>query len=132
MGWRDGFDALVFEKILAVHGDTDTLEFVTENGVIVYGCEGDCCSSSWFEHVSGIDNLIGHTVTNVEEISMNSITPEEEKNYECLQQYGFRISTDKGYFEVDMRNSSNGYYGGYITGPYSRTEPSLKEIKEDF
>ena len=132
MSYGNDFEDLVGKKILALHGDGDTLEFVTPTGVLQYGCEGDCCSSSWFAHISGIDNLVGHTVTKTENIALDSITPADETGRDCLVQYGFRISTDKGYFEIDMRNESNGYYGGYIIGPSEKGEATAPKLHDDF
>ncbi len=38
----------------------------------------------------------------------------DEKEYDCLQFYGYKITTDKGDATIEFRNSSNGYYGGSI------------------
>jgi hypothetical protein len=132
MSYGNDFKLLEGHKILALHGDRDTLQFTTEFETLSYGCVGDCCSNSWFEHISGVEFLVGHTIVKTENIDMNSITPEDEKGHECLQQYGYRLTTDKGYFEIDMRNSSNGYYGGYIVGPRKVEAPNCPEIKEDW
>lgn len=131
----DRFEALVGKKIKAVYGGKGEtyIGFLTDKGYIEYGCEGDCCSSSWFEHISGIEYLVGATVKETEEISLDSITDEDQVGHECLQSYGFQLITDKGYFSIDLRNSSNGYYGGWVTGPSaSETCPHLKPVKEDF
>lgn len=126
------FSELIGLKIEKLFGDKDTLGFRTSDKDFVYTAYGDCCSTSWFEHVSGIDFLVGHTVQSVEDISLPEITdPKELSDHECLQQYGYRITTDKGYFLVEMRNSSNGYYGGSVDGPNGSCE-KLKELTEDF
>jgi hypothetical protein len=132
MTYESSFKALEGHKILALYGDNDTLQFTTEFETLSYSCEGDCCSSSWFEHISGVEFLVGHTIVKTEDISLDSVTPEEEKQHESLAQYGYRFTTDKGYFEIDMRNSSNGYYGGYITGPNKIEEANCSKIENDW
>lgn len=132
MSYGNNFKDLEGHKILALHGDKETLQFTTEFETLSYNCEGECCSSSWFEHISGIEFLVGHTIRKTENIEMNFVTAEDEKGHECLRQYGYRFTTDRGYFEIDMRNSSNGYYGGYITGPRKVKEPNHLQINEDW
>lgn len=124
------FKRLVGRKIIGLYGDKDTLQFETDEGVITYGCEGDCCSSSWFEHVSGVEVLVGHTVTKAETIGMPDI-PQEDV-WECVQAYGFQLLTDKGHFLIEMRNLSNGYYGGNITGPTVGEAVTAPKIESDW
>lgn len=124
------FEDLVGKKVLSIFGDKDTLCFKTDAGIFTYGCEGDCCSSSWFEHVSGVAQLVGHTVATEEEISMPDIPKEQQREEDVA--YGYQLITDKGHFLIEMRNSSNGYYGGYITGPSNEEPSGLPEIKGDW
>lgn len=131
------FKNLVGKKILNVYvtgiQHPGKIVFKTDAGTYSYIACGDCCSTSWFEHVSGLVHLLNATINEVKEISMKEIPTAEQKDYDCLQNYGWRFVTDKGYFEIEMRNESNGYYGGYIEGPF--TEENVKryvELEEDF
>ncbi len=72
---------------------------------------GDCCSHSWFEHLSGVEAILGEQINEVLEREM----PDETVlGYEHIQYYGYTFVTDKGRFDIEFRNSSNGYYGGRL------------------
>lgn len=124
------FKDLVGKKVLSFLGNKDTLCFKTDAGIFTYGCEGDCCSSSWFEHVSGVPQLIGHTVISAQTIDMPDIPKEQQRDEDIA--YGYQLTTDKGHFLVEMRNSSNGYYGGWVNDPSNEEPSGLPEIKEDW
>ncbi len=133
---KNNFEELVGAKVNGLFGDKESLGFSTDLGAFVYEAEGDCCSHSWFEHVTGLDNLIGHIVREVTVIEMADVSApgdedSEDRYYDQLTQcYGYRIATDKGYFEIEMRNESNGYYGGYVKYCKDRELPKTA-IKED-
>jgi hypothetical protein len=116
LGWRDG-----------------ALVFVTDKGTFAYEAEGDCCSSSWFEHMSGVQALIGSTVREVSDIDLPDVMEDvdfDESKYDVLAYYGIRIVSDGGYSDIDYRNDSNGYYGGYIVK--SSYDSIDTEITDDF
>ena len=88
----------------------------TDDGTYQYYVEGDCCSSSWFNDILGVQNLLGQTVTAVERVDMpeppaDLVNP-QGYSYDCLQDYGIKLTTLLGYCDVIFRNESNGYYGG--------------------
>jgi hypothetical protein len=128
------FEPLVGKKILSVRMNQSktVLEFETPEGKIGFYAEGDCCSHSWFEHVSGLNFLVGRIVTKAEDISMGEIPDSELEGYDCVQNYGYRLTTDGGYFEIEMRNESNGYYGGYIEMYKSTLPDNIPVLSEDF
>lgn len=96
------------EKIL-ISPDQDYLVFETDKGRQAYYADGDCCSVSWFSGITGVDALLGHTVTGTENVDLGEV---QESPHECLQLYGIKLTTDAGRADVEFRNSSNGYYGG--------------------
>lgn len=115
----DDFKDLVGKTVTAIKVDEPkggTIIFETDAGTFLYQAEGDCCSSSWFEHVTGVESLIGQRVEMAEEIEAPAIPPEDEAGHDVLCNYGYRLTTAKGFFEIEMRNDSNGYYGGYVVG----------------
>lgn len=134
------FETLVGAKVKGVYLYADnTLAFDTDKGILAYNAVGDCCSNSWFEHVSGINNIEGHTVIRIDDFDINEVIPDwsELKTMDLnteneIKYYGFRIVTDKGYFEIDMRNSSNGYYGGYVAESSDKTLDGYQLLKDDF
>lgn len=121
---------LVGKKIIQVNmEDKQYLTFQTKDSSdFTFQAYGDCCSYSWIEHVSGLDALLGQEVLEFEEISMGEVQ-HDNKHYDCLQSYSYKLKTAKGVFEVELRNDSNGYYGGDLS-PTDRH--CLKELKEDF
>lgn len=132
-GINDDFEALVGEKIVSFHANEGhtSIGFITESGrALAWDAWGDCCSYSWFEHVSGLAHLIGGTVSEIKGREMPGATSDED--HECLQFYGWSIVTDKGYFDIEMRNSSNGYYGGDIHGPNTFGALDLPLVQADF
>lgn len=98
----------------------DYIRFKTNDGDLVYFADGDCCSESWFSDIYGLDSLLGQVVVSAQETLMPKTDCEDGR---CRQDYdaayGFTLKTQKGTTDFVYRNSSNGYYGGHLTGPLS-------------
>lgn len=93
--------------------DKTALRFTCADGTVEYAsCYGDCCSSTWIEHIEDPENLLG-TVISVEELVLGDGSWEEQDR-EYVQFYGCKIYTQRGYCLIDYRNESNGYYGGEL------------------
>lgn len=109
-------------KDVEVYDDKRRIRFVYTDGTEKrFYAEGDCCSSSWIEHLEAPDNIHGATITHVMEFSEGEITddsltmdPLTRSNHECLKAYQTVVSTTKGDISIEYRNSSNGYYGGSL------------------
>lgn len=112
----------------------NTIEFVTEHeGSFIYQAEGDCCSHAYIEHISGLEFLLDATVLEVEDKGWTDITDTEEgKDHECLNQCFWTVKTNKGYFDLELRLSHNGYYGGWLYYDVKNEIFDKKEITEDF
>lgn len=134
------FDSMVGKTIKAVHMGEDNIYLVfetTDGEFHGYEAEGDCCSSSWFSHVTGLKNLVGEEIVSVE--GRDEYTDEEYKeaekegDYESLALYGFMLKTKKGTCDIEMRNDSNGYYGGtvYPIAVSKAIQKTLKPVEED-
>lgn len=115
----DGEDAIRFEIEGNRHND--------------FWCEGDCCSESWISDLIGVENIIGAVVSHVE--------CKELPDYNCKdgrgrqeedEVYGFTFKTDKGDFDLIFRNSSNGYYGGWLEFAEYGIDCAWKEITADY
>lgn len=106
--------SLVGQTIIGVFVEADGsgIEFYTLTGVLVYETVGGCCSNSWIESVDGAD-LIGATIRSVEEVQI-SAAYDPPDHYEYIQVYSWKLTSDKGYTDIVYRNSSNGYYGGWL------------------
>lgn len=116
-----------------VSGDQRILSFETDRGAITYCAEGDCCSQSWFADIIGVDALIGGLVRDVEEIAMDFYNVKDGRcREEHDEAYGYRITTSKGRVKLAFRNSSNGYYGGWLKLHEGPLEEPMTEITDDW
>jgi hypothetical protein len=133
------FETLVGRKIITVskNQEANRLCFETDAGSFVFYADGDCCSESWFNHLEGLDALIGGTVRAVEEIDMGDLL-EADAGHSGRQSldslYGFKIQTDKGTAQIEMRNASNGYYGGSVVEDerLDAGDGLAVQVREDF
>lgn len=108
-----------------------------------YSCDGDCCSFSWIEHMEGVSALIGAKVIGYESVDIDHVLPtgeygggsvkdEHGESHDCLQFYGYKLMTVWGHFLMEMRNSSNGYYGGSLDYREHLNIEDPTTITEDF
>lgn len=107
---------LAGRKLAAVEVSEDKEELAfrfQDGGSVVYGTGADCCSHSWIEHVTVPPDIAGSEITAWGEQDSG----EFEQDYETIRVYQTAFQTDKGEIIVEYRNSSNGYYGGWLSGP---------------
>lgn len=124
--WGNGLDpATEGRTLLGVELSEDrqhlTLRFA--DGEDRYRADGDCCSSTWVEHLTVPDLGDGALVTGIKDSNWNS-TPATPEQYEesrkhqewlgVLVVYQSAIVTTKGEVIIEYRNDSNGYYGGWL------------------
>lgn len=82
-----------------------------------FGVEGDCCSSSWIEHLEMPGDVAGATLTAVTDsapITQDHAEHDDENGGDSIEVYNTVFRTDRGDIVLEYRNSSNGYYGGYL------------------
>jgi hypothetical protein len=97
--------------------------------IVFLETEGDCCSHSWVEHIGNAEAChmarFEDWVNTDIEPTVDELSEGERGEYSTgeLKFYFFKILTDKGECVIEMRNSSNGYYGGMLN--YVRTDPFL-------
>ena len=101
---------------LQIASDKMALKVETPEGDIVANTDGDCCSHSWIEHVELPALGFPAKVISAEEIEMPDCE-QPEGDFDVITTYGFKIVTDRGEIIIDYRNSSNGYYGGWLSWP---------------
>lgn len=131
------FNSLVGSKIHKVRMNEDYLVFETDNGVKAFTVYGDCCSHSYFYDFYGVQNLLdGGKVTEVGEVSLHPSDLVVNGDDGCLKVYGYKLTVEsvRGLGPVtavfSFRNSSNGYYGGYMV--VANVDPeSVPEITKD-
>lgn len=121
---------------LKMSDDNRVLQFdMSDGGSEVFYTAGDCCSTSWIEHLSGVQALLGHKITGGSETSLGELPRQD--NWEVIKAYKTTLTTEKGSFEIEYRNSSNGYYGGTLEfiKPESHDvylEDGMFQVLEDF
>lgn len=127
---------LLCKKIISLYigEDERSLIFKTNEGLFGYFAEGDCCSESWFADITGVDALINGTVSEVGYISMDGYNVEDGRGRQLSDEaYGIKITTDKGVSRIVYRNSSNGYYGGYLEEIIDPAiDNKVREITDDW
>jgi len=101
---------------IEIADDKKAMRFLIEGGEpIVAKADGDCCSSSWIEHVELPAGGFPAKVISVADLALPGSSSSDDDD--CLSVYGLKIATDKGDLVIDYRNSSNGYYGGNLSWP---------------
>jgi hypothetical protein len=103
----------------------------------------DCCNIVWFNHINGVniisngdvfDLLRGAEVLAVEDKGWGE-NRDDEEGHEVVQDGFWTLRTDRGYIDIEVRNSHNGYYGGSVDynedSDLSDVE-DLRPITEDF
>lgn len=111
------------------------LKFNTDDGNVVFGVSGDCCSHSYFHDFIGVKKLFENgKVLSVKEIDPGCGSKNKNDGDVCVSVYGFEIVTEHPTFGeqtsvFSFRNSSNGYYGGSLD--YSDDREVSPEIFDD-
>jgi len=135
------FDSLVGHRVLRIdvsrahtgedwdHGAEQFLRIAHTGGTLCVEAMGDCCSESWFADLTGLSALLEAPVTRVVELEMPESVGDHEFRDERTRQewdqvYGYRIETPAGSATLSFRNSSNGYYGGWLE--VREEEPSVE------
>lgn len=81
---------------------------------LLLSANADCCSESWFEFGDqGIHTIIGKEITNITKVG--SVDLPQSHRQECDNNYSYIINfKDDSTFMFYLRNSSNGYYDGWL------------------
>lgn len=135
---------LIGKKIseVRINNNNTVITFITDQGPIQYFAEGDCCSTSWIEHVADVKDIVGKEILAVEqETAINNMEGmlSSRGKADHMDVYFYRIKATEskygygGVMVIDLRNDSNGYYGGTLTLAHSIEDFSNhKIITEDF
>lgn len=110
-------DCLIGETIesMTVTADSEVIEFVSATHIYTFDAVGDCCSHSWIEHMEGQENLYGTPVVQVIDHEKTEYVDDRDAFYSNhIKVYKYTIKTAKGDCDIEMRNESNGFYGGWL------------------
>lgn len=129
---RVRLDKFVGAMILSIWIDSERqyLLIKTNRGDYNFNAVGDCCSRSWFEHITGICNVIGAIVLDIPELRPEEISRENIKEFDVLQNYQTKLKTNRGELFIEFRNESNGYYGGWLSFESDQYNDPIEEIPE--
>jgi hypothetical protein len=72
------------------------------------------------------DILRGAMVTGVED---KGWTEDREDGYDVIQDGFWTIATDRGYIDLEVRNSHNGYYGGSVVYDEEATLDKIDDLQ---
>jgi hypothetical protein len=141
------FDVLVGKRIngLFIGDDAWALVFRDINGRhYCFRTKNDCCNTVWFNHVNGVETVLGEgnvfdilrgaMITGVESKGWTDDRTDED-GYDVIQDGFWTIATDRGYIDLEVRNSHNGYYGGsvvYDAESNIGTIEDLRAVTADF
>lgn len=110
-------------RAVTTEGDGERVILTLADGTRrVYEAEGDCCSTSWVEHITVPPDIDGATVLRVSEAGYGVDATDAQraeckthrKRLDVLRVYQTVLTTDRGDVVIEYRNSSNGYYGGSL------------------
>lgn len=113
----------------------DFLAFDTDQGLVAYAVDGDCCSESRFTRLSGVANLLGSVV---EKVDPELWSDKDTGEWDYIQTYTTTLHTPTAEAQVVFENQSNGHYGGWMSPVEGAGEELLKrwgpvtEITEDW
>lgn len=96
--------------------DATELFLTTNIGILKFDAFADCCSDSWIEHfesISKAENFISFESIEINK-PLTSPTKRPLEEMDSVEQYFYKITTDKSTYLIEMRNNSNGYYGGNL------------------
>ena len=97
-------------RAILINHEKDLIRLICDGPALFLSATGDCCSRSWFEHMTGVEALIGHAINAVIERPMPG--DKEETPDRVIRFYGWTLETSRGRCDIEMRNESNGWYGG--------------------
>ena len=139
------FNPLVGIRINGIFlaNDAWTLVFRTIEGKYLrWDTSNDCCNSVWVNHMTGtncvgeghvFDLMRGALVLSAEDKGWSENRDGDEHGYEVIQDGFWTIRTDRGYIDIEVRNSHNGYYGGNFSFNEEGVEQlELVEVLDDF
>lgn len=84
---------------------------IADGTELKYEASGDCCSHSYFSDIIDKRIMLGAEVLQVIEKEERDVLPKKDEDHVVL--YAYTIKTSKGYGDIEFRNDSNGYYGGF-------------------
>lgn len=106
----------------------------TDDDIFGFYVEGDCCSVSWFADIIGVEKVQGTRIKEIREPDLSNYNTDDGR---CRQEsesvYGYDlVSEDGGICTIVFRNSSNGYYGGWMSSGGGTNLDGLNRVVDNW
>lgn len=131
-GWKFLVGKII--KEMHINAEKNVLRFILDNGDLIYASAvGDCCSTSWFEDIEYAECLYNNTILKIFEREMpERFRDEKTIDKDFIELYGWTMETQSGRCDIEMRNQSNGYYGGEVIVSDVISDQYHTEVDEHF
>lgn len=132
-----GIVALLGRKVHSakINLERDLVVLDTDKGKLYLTWEGECCSSCFIAHFSGLENLINSKIMKAHHSSWSQPTQSESYHDNVIQYMGTTLETTRGHVTFETRLEHNGYYSGRImvsdVGPLGKYGKSRDDRHED-
>ena len=116
----DTFDDIddIITDVVIVNDDKfiKSIKLIYEKFTIDLMPVGECCSTSWIEEKDKFTNLINKKIKSI--IENVGVVPDlpfsDIDSHDTNHLYNIRFKNSDDVFEFYLRNSSNGYYDGWL------------------
>lgn len=106
------FTGKVLSDVIITPTKEDLIFSFSDDSIGLVSCQGDCCNEVWFEHIEGAHDALGGRIMAV--LRRQDWTETPSTRQECEELLRLEIMTTKGCVDLEVRNSSNGYYAGSV------------------
>lgn len=123
-------DEIIGKRISSIKVSDDCLSISDSDGKLYsVAVSGDCCSESWWADIYGAEHLIDSVAIDVLEADLANYNSDDGRGrQEAESVYGFSVLTDSGVTTFIFRNSSNGYYGGWMSACRDCSDLDMQEV----
>ena len=135
------FTDLIGKRVndVLVNDDKTVIAFRTIEGeYLAYYASGECCNDVWFNHLTCtnalgtgdlFDILRGTEVLGEETKGWVDVKNEDADSYDVIEDAFWSIQTSRGWIDLEVRNTHNGYYGGHVERRRELNEEEIAELK---
>ena len=132
--------------IFLANYDSTLLVRTTAGKWFRYDTANECVNTVWITHISGIDCLRGDNIFSLLRGAL--VTGGEDKDWRdnnfdggvwnVIKDGFYTLHTDHGYIDIEVRNSSVGYYGGSFAEYHNHGNinflqlTDIRQITQDF
>jgi len=135
------FTDLIGKRVndVLMNDDKTMIVFQTVEGEYLgYSAHGECCNDVWFNHLTCtnalgtgdlFDILRGTEVLGEEAKGWVDVKNEDEDSWNVIEDAFWSIQTSRGWIDLEVRNTHNGYYGGHVERTKELSNKEIAELK---